>query len=237
MGHIHLPDGVLPPWLIVLSFALCGALLALANRRLVTVRGAPLRIASMCSLMVLSMSIPILFLPVHANMAALAGIVLGGWQALVAVFVANLILAFVQHGGITVVGLNTLILGTEAALASVLFSSVSRAGRLKGRHAPAAAAATLVALLVATVFMGAALVASSPRGSAMWALAQPFLGPAGITLDNTLSLPAFGSPSLARVLLRLVVPVIIAGLAVETAITALIVGFVAKVRPGLIDRH
>ena len=236
MGHIHLPDGVLPPGLVVVSFVLCGIVLAMANRRLHAVPGAPFRIASMCSIMVVSMSVPILFLPVHANMAALAGIVLGGWQALVAVFTANLILAFIQHGGITVVGLNTLVLGTEAALASALFRKLSRVTAARSRPALGAAAATLMSLLASMVFMIVTLAVSSPQGSAMSAVVEPFLRTPGSGAGGVLSVPAFGSPSVGAALLRLVVPVVAVGLIVETTITALLVGFLSRTRPSLINR-
>jgi cobalt/nickel transport system permease protein len=189
----------------------------------------------MCSFMVLSMSIPILFLPVHASMAALAGMVLGGWQAVVAVFTANLILAFIQHGGITVVGMNTLVLGMEATLASSVFRKMLRLPAVNSRPALGAAVATLVALIVSTAFMVATLGALSPRGSALSLALEPFLhGHDGG--GHALSVPAFGSPTIGAALLRMVVPVVAAGLIVETTVTALLVGFLAKTRPGLFNR-
>lgn len=237
MGHIHLPDGVLPPGLVVVSVVACGIVLAMANRRLHAVPGAAFRIASMCSIMVLSMSVPILLLPVHANMAAFAGMVLGGWQALVAVFTANLILAFIQHGGITVVGLNTLVLGMEAALASALFRRVSRVAAVKSRPALGAAVATLASLLASTALMIVTLAVSSPRGSAMSAVTEPFLRHSAGSGGGALSVPAFGAPPVAAALLRLALPVLAAGLAIETTITALLVGFLSKTRPSLINRR
>ena len=50
------------------------------------------------------------------NFAALAGMMLGPALSFVSVFVVNLILALLGHGGITAVGINTLTIGIEAAL-------------------------------------------------------------------------------------------------------------------------
>ncbi len=51
----------------------------------------------------------------HVNLTGLMGIILGPWSSAVAVFIVNLACALIGHGGITIVGLNTLINWAEAA--------------------------------------------------------------------------------------------------------------------------
>ena len=237
MSHLHVPDGILPLPVVMISFLVCGTLVSVASHRLSRDRSAPLRIASVAALMVLSMNVPVLVLPLHLNMAALAGIVLGGWQALVAVFTVNLMVAFMQHGGITAVGLNTIILGAEAALASCVFRG---ARRLKAPMA--AAVATTLALLLSTGLMVSVLAAAAPRGSVLEALAHDFRlpyigGQAHSQTPSFAATPAFGRPLVPVAVVRIIAPVIAGGVLLEAAVTSLIVGFLSRVRPDLITRQ
>ena len=63
------------------------------------------------------------FVPIayHINLTVLAGIIVGPAMGFLAAFIVDLILALFGHGGITVVGLNTLIVGAECALGSLIF--------------------------------------------------------------------------------------------------------------------
>lgn len=125
MSHLHIPDGILSQWLWVLGYVITGIYFTFLyfhmkkkseNKKIsiISVLGA---------LMLLSMSIPIPFaLPYHLNLSALLGILVGPLYAGVAIFSVNLILALVGHGGITIIGLNTIVLTAEAAAAYFLFS-------------------------------------------------------------------------------------------------------------------
>ncbi len=78
-------------------------------------------LAVVTALMILGMSFPIVPIMYHLNLTVLAGIMLGPALAVLAVFLSNLILAFFVHGGLTVIGLNSLILAFEAAAGWFLF--------------------------------------------------------------------------------------------------------------------
>jgi cobalt/nickel transport system permease protein len=123
MTHIHIPDGILPVWLWVSGFLLMSVFLALSLFRLRTAdkkKKVPL-LGALAAVMLVAMSLEILPIAYHINMSAAAGILLGPSLGFMAAFIVNLMLAFVGHGGITVVGLNTLLLGTEAFLGHTLF--------------------------------------------------------------------------------------------------------------------
>ena len=92
---------------------------------------------------------PLGFLPVHLNLTVLAGIFLGPWLGLIAVFVVNFILALLGHGGITVLGLNTLVVGSEAFLGYYIFMAL----RQRVRITLAASTATVLALTFSLLLM------------------------------------------------------------------------------------
>ena len=124
MSHIHIPDGVLPLWLWVLGYILIGIYFIFAALYVTKYNKQsklPL-ISVMTALMLLTMSVPIPFpVPYHINLAVLAGIILGPVLSFFAIFTSNLLLAFTSHGGITVIGLNTLVISIEAALGYLIF--------------------------------------------------------------------------------------------------------------------
>jgi len=123
MSHIHLPDGVLPIWLWVsgwiVSVLIWIILLRMAEKKEVS-RRLPL-LGMMAAAMVLGASVEILPIAYHVNLAVISGILLGPALIFMATFVVNVILALFGHGGITVIGLNTLILSMEGVLGYFLF--------------------------------------------------------------------------------------------------------------------
>lgn len=158
MSHLHVPDGILPGWVLAAGYVAAALLLAVAAwrvRRADWGRLAP-RLAAMSALMLLAMSVPLGVLPYHLNLTILAGILLGPAPSVLAVACVGLFLALVGHGGITVLGLNTVLLAGEAALGWVLFG----VGRRFLAPAVAAALATAVTLVVAAAAAVAMLVVS-----------------------------------------------------------------------------
>lgn len=98
-------------------------LLALALRR---VQKADLRkklplLAFTAAMMLISMSLEIVPIAYHMNLSVLTGILLGPAMGFTAAFLVNFMLALVGHGGLTVVGLNTLIIGFETCSGYWLF--------------------------------------------------------------------------------------------------------------------
>ena len=123
MSHIHLPDGVLPVWLWVSGFIvaiLVGAILFRFIKKEELTRRLPL-LGMMAAAMVLGASVEIIPIAYHVNLTVISGILLGPSLIFLATFVVNVILALFGHGGITVIGLNTLILSVEGILGYFLF--------------------------------------------------------------------------------------------------------------------
>lgn len=126
MSHIHIPDGVLPPWLWISGYVVMALLVTLlwkCKRQEADTRRFAL-IGIFAALMILVMSIEIL--PYHANLSVVASIVLGPPLAIMAGLIVNFFLSFLGHGGITVVGLNTLVIAVEMIVGYGMFHQLRR---------------------------------------------------------------------------------------------------------------
>lgn len=149
MSHLHIPDGLLPTYLWLGGYILAAIVIAWTIKNLNKRDNVPLARAAMIgAFLLLAFSIP-LGVPIHLNLAALAGILLGSTLGFLVVFVVNLLLALMGHGGITVLGLNTLIVGSEAIIAGFLFASLKNIKVVSYR----AAIVTIVAVTISTVLM------------------------------------------------------------------------------------
>ena len=152
MSHIHLPDGVLPTWLWVSGFV--GAIIVwviffrLMKREDLGKR-LPL-LGMMAAAMVLGASVEVIPPVYHINLIVISAILLGPSLIFLATFVGNVILALFGHGGITVIGLNTLILSIEGIAGYYLFQLLWNMLR---KLSLAAFLATFLALMVSTFAM------------------------------------------------------------------------------------
>ncbi len=179
MSHLHLPDGLVPVWLWAPALLLVLGLIALGSRAL-----PPQRVAyqgALGGLMLAAMSIPLGPLEYHLTLAGPVGVLLGPAAAFPVVFVVSAILAFLGHGGLTVVGLNTLVLGAAAAVARAAYGALVR--RLRPAWAMALASAVgqglagvlWIGIVVVTLRSNpehtATLVHRAPRLELMGALA------------------------------------------------------------------
>ncbi len=156
MSHIHIPDGVLPIWLVVIGWIATALILYLCIRRVRNVqlgRKIPL-IGIVSAIMIVGMTLDIVPIAYHINVSVIAGIVLGPALGFIAVFIVDLIIAMFGHGGITVVGLNTLIIGTEAVLGFYFFHAfLGVLGTARFSAGLSAAIATVVSLIISTSLM------------------------------------------------------------------------------------
>jgi len=123
MSHIHLPDGVLPIWLWVSGYVaviLIWAILLRSMKKESLRTRLPL-LGMMAAVMVLGASVEVIPIAYHVNLTVISGILLGPSLIFLATFVVNVILALFGHGGITVIGLNTLVLSIEGIAGYLLF--------------------------------------------------------------------------------------------------------------------
>jgi len=151
MTHMHIPDGILPVWLWLSGLFLmaCALSICLVSLRSMDAKKKIPLLGAVSAVMLVAMSLEILPIAYHINLSVVAGILLGPALGFVAAFITNLILALMGHGGITVIGLNTLLLGSEAVLGHTLFF-------LMGQRLPVfwrAAVVTVLTLLTTTLLL------------------------------------------------------------------------------------
>jgi cobalt/nickel transport system permease protein len=234
MSHIHLPDGVLPVWLWVSGFVvttLIGAVLFRSIRKEEVSRRLPL-LGMMAAVMVLGASVEVI--SYHVNLTVISGILLGPSLIFLATLVVNVILAMFGHGGITVLGLNTLTLSIEGILGYYLFQLFWGVFR---RFTPAVFLATFLALLVSTVSMiGVVSLGTShfeemiDRGERQgifeleWSKEKRDQHEAGAKKEEV-NFKRF---------VRIVLPLGFIGWILEGVITALIARYIYRIRPDLL---
>lgn len=160
MSHIHFPDGFLPPWLWISGYVITAMLVAVlwwrgratADPRRFSLMGA------MGAIMILIMMIEIPPFEYHFNLSVITGIILGPQLAVLTALVVNIILALIGHGGVTVVGLNTLVLSTESIVGFLVFRLLLKARFSLGKST---FLATIIGLATGTVVAFGIIAAGS----------------------------------------------------------------------------
>ncbi|MDP2401973.1 MAG: energy-coupling factor ABC transporter permease, partial [Actinomycetota bacterium] len=204
------------------------------------------------ALMLVAMSSEIIPIAYHINLTVLAAILLGPVLAPIAAFIVITILALLGHGGVTVIGLNTLVISAEMLVGWALFRAI--VGLLgRNRVALGAVLATVLTLIVSTtllvgiVWLGGSDAAGRETGA---------LDPADLRFENPFAEGVFSvglldgghgpedehaedddhdsarSLSVGR-FAAVVFTLGPIGWILEALITGAIVGFISRVRPGL----
>ncbi|NLY42798.1 MAG: energy-coupling factor ABC transporter permease [Clostridiaceae bacterium] len=225
MSHLHLVDGVLEPVWWVLGYAITLGILGIAVtkvRKVELAKKVPF-IGVISALMLITMSIPLGFLPVHLNLTVLAGILAGPWLGFIGVFIVNLILALIGHGGITAVGLNTLIIGVEVFAGSFVYKLL--VNRIK--PVKASIISVVIALLLSTSLMLGMLAAVN----ANWehALSHGDGHTSILHEGEPLEIGFFALSGWSAF-----VVILLSGIMLEALVTALVVRFFMKVRPEMV---
>lgn len=245
MSHIHLPDGVLPfVWWFTGDLLAFGWLL-LAERR---VKGRSLRqklplLGALGALMLLTMSVPLGPLPFHLNLTVLTGLIAGPWLGFITVFVVNAMLSLLGHGGLTVIGLNSLIMGVEVVVGWWLFHRLLKSWPIGVR----AVFTPIIALLV-SITLSLGLIGGS---TGLWAVALPHAHEDHLLGHEQLSQPASSHSLPADDTLQTAVSnwqlwgmqglwalglLLALGLGTESLATLAITRYLLQVRPDLLDQ-
>jgi cobalt/nickel transport system permease protein len=221
MSHLHIPDGVLPLLVWAPGLVLATLLLLLSARP--SAEGARRAMgyqSALGALLLAAMSVEIPLGPFeyHLSLIGPLGVLLGAVGGYQVVFVAVTILAFVGHGGFTVVGLNALVLGAGVALARPLFLLARR------RLAPPVALATATGLAqgVSGLLWLAVIAVGMKLQPGLLAMAG---GAARTGHDHGGRAMLFGAVAL---------PLWALGIAIEATVAYGIGGFLARVRPDLL---
>jgi len=223
MTHMHIPDGILPIRIWLTGFLIMFLIMAICLMRL---RGRDLKkeiplLGAVSAAMLVAMSLEILPISYHINLSVVAGILLGPALGFLAAFITNLVLALMGHGGVTVIGLNTLLLGTEAILGHILFFVFPKKLPVFWR----AAVATALTLFIATVAL-IGIVAVSHLDPDLFTHEHAGHGQEHeMTNEDQISVQRFA---------MLVLGLGALGWIIEAAITGAVVSFIAKVKPDLL---
>ncbi len=232
MSHLHIPDGVLPGWLVMAGWILTAVILAFSiyrTRKTELKRKIPL-IGIISALMIVCMTIPIVPIAYHINLSVIAGIILGPAVAFISIFIVDLIIAMFGHGGITVIGLNTMVVGTEAFIGFYLFQIFMA---LIGRDSImwSSGLAAVIALIISTSILVGIIYASQINPEIIIGIEES--NPTEATHDahvpNEL-IKGVNVKSFAKTLLILLG----IGWLLEGIITAFVIKYVSRVRPDLI---
>jgi len=235
MSHIHFPDGVLPVWLWASGFIvaiLIGTLLLRLTKKEELTRRLPL-LGMMAAVMVLGASVEIVPIAYHVNLTVISGILLGPSLLFLATFVVNIILALFGHGGITVIGLNTLVLSIEGVAGYFLFRFF---WRLLRRLTFAAFFATFLALAISTFAMiGVVSLGTSHYEELIHQEKGGIIGfefgkekethPTGALPEKEVNLKRF---------ISIILPLGFIGWVLEGIITVLVARYIQRLRPDLL---
>lgn len=237
MSHIHIPDGVLPFWLWISGFIvaiLVGTLLFRSFKKEDLNRRLPL-LGMMSALMVLGASVEIVPIAYHINLTVVSGILMGPSLIFVSTFVVNVILALFGHGGVTVIGLNTLTLSIEGMLGYFLF-------HLFWRMFKKLSLAVFLATFFALFFSTSAMIGVVSLGTSHYEELMREEGGKGLFefhfSKEKEEYQQGGSPgekevNLARFIF-IVLPLGFIGWMLEGIITTLIIRYIHRLRPDLL---
>ena len=212
--HIEVADGILPLWIWLPGYiAVVLFLLIIVPGIKKEVKKTPL-VAMLVALCLLAMSIP-LGLPIHLNLMILIGLLIGIRWSLIIAFALNFILASFGHGGLTIVGLNTLLLWQQSAFGVFLFRFL----RKHVKRVSLAAGISVFFSLFCSFFLLVGLVAVSQIDPVQFSHYLKHLGYVQISLKTFIILS---------------LPVSFFGICAESLVTGFIVKFIKRVNPSLI---
>lgn len=248
MSHIHIPDGVLPLWLWAAGWCIALASLFLASgiaTRRDARRKVPL-VGVIAALMLTAMSWEIVPLAYHVNLSVIGGILLGPPLSVIAAFIVVVVLAMLGHGGVTVIGLNTLVIGAEMVLGWLLFRGAARVLGRKHAALSTAIATVLTLALTTTMVVGIVWLAGTAgrtgggengvAHSAMERLTSPFTKgtheqhPSEEAHAHIHDVSSFDARRFAAIAYTLG-PI---GWLLEALVGAAVIGYVARVRPAMV---
>lgn len=249
MSHIHLPDGILPLWVWILGFVTIGIWVAVSSALTARHQDARKKIplaAVAAALIVVAMSVPIAPIPLipvayHANLSVLAGAIVGPLLAPIVALIVQLVLWLVGHGGTTTLGLNASVLALEMVVGWLAVQAVLSAVRNRGRVRAAALFFATVGTLALTTTLMLGVVSTAGDHIELHAheaeaehedeLSAGGGGSSAVSEeddhdeDEEVSLDRFAA------WIYTVAPV---GWALEGLATAVALGFILRVRPGLV---
>ncbi len=169
---------------------------------------------------------------------------MGPGLGFVIAFVVNVFMAMMGHGGITVIGLNTLIIGAESVLAFLIYSGLHKKLQksLSSGISVALALVVSISLMIAVVGLsgaiditgGTAFVGDKDHGHE-YEEKHEVEKYAEEKHEEEKHEEGFNLGFITLTGWAAFLTVVISGILLESVLTALIVGFLAKARPDMLE--
>jgi cobalt/nickel transport system permease protein len=153
MTHLHIPDGVLPPWLWIGGYIVVVLLVGYFSKKVKKLppniyRKKLVHAGIISAIITLAMSVEIFVY--HPNFTVISGIILGADYSIFASLIVNIILSLFGHGGVTTLGLNTLVVFSQMLLGVMIFKMT--AGIFKGDIFWRVFVSTFLGLFISSLF-------------------------------------------------------------------------------------
>jgi cobalt/nickel transport system permease protein len=154
---MHISDGVLSTPVSIGGYAIAIGISALSARKMRMDEVPKVSVVTAVFFVASLIHIPIGPTSVHLILNGLTGVILG-WSAFISIFFGLIFQSILlQHGGITVIGVNACIMGLPAFAAYGIFK-VRLLTRFRHREAVFGAIAGAVAVLMAAILLALALI-------------------------------------------------------------------------------
>ncbi len=231
---MHISEGVLPVWVLTAGWIILIILLimtlAWSRKRLgnISEKIPLIAVVTAAFFVACLFRVPVPPTSLHLVLSGLVGILLGP-LALVCIFVGLLLQALLfQNGGITVLGVNSVVMGLPAVLAWFVFKALTQ----KTNTAVSAGAASVFSILISTLLLAAVFLAAGINFGSLNALADYASGiPVLSSVVSVLAHSTFGLTVFLLLLMNL--PLMI----IEGIICAFIVPFIEKVKPEMLEER
>jgi len=225
-------------WLLLLGWLLTCSFLFFAIKRLKKSEIAQKLpfIGIVSAIMIVAMMLEIVPIAYHFNLSVIAGIILGPAMAFISIFIVDLIIAMFGHGGITVIGLNTLVVGLEAVAGYYLFHLFLKILKnISNSQAVSASLATVCSLLLSCAlmigFVSATNLDSSTEKVEKINKQNVFLNETGLVdhkgNEHSLTIDAYRFS-------KMVIPLSIIGWILEALITGFVIKYIHRIQSPLI---
>ena len=231
---MHISDGILPTWILIAGWIIAAALMIVGiaqSKKKGNIEERIPRIAVVTAALFVAclLKIPMPPSSLHLMLAGLAGILLGP-LSFVCIFISLLLQAILfQFGGITVLGVNSLLMGVPALAGWLIFKALSKT---KLPFAASGALTSVIAVTITTVLLGIIFYASGVDFGSLGAMLERV---SGIPILSTLSDMLAKYPAMLTffMIFLMNIPLMIA----EGIISAFMLQFIEKVSPEILDEY
>ncbi|WNY23269.1 Cobalt transport protein CbiM [Methanimicrococcus hongohii] len=231
---MHISEGVLPAWMLavgwvltIISMIIC---IQWSQKKFGNIFDKVPAIAVITAAFFVAclFRVPVPPTSLHLILSGLVGILLGP-LAFVCIFVGLLLQALLfQNGGITVLGVNTFVMGAPAVLAWIVFNYLTK----KTNTAVSAGIASALSIFISSILLAIVLVASGVTFGSLTVLTEYLADvPVLSSIVSTLSGTTFGLTTALIIIMN--IPLMI----IEGIICAFIVPFIEKVKPDMIEKN